>query len=172
MRYVLLAMCTVMMMGLAVGCGQPPSFLQCQDIVDCQGDTACVDGQCKGVYGREYKLTVQNAKIPEKNLEGQPWDIIGGLPDTYCEFDTKDGKANTSVQEDTLSPSWSTTRNVILIKDDPIQFRCFDSDPDGDDVMFSKQYTVSPQDIRNGTVTIRNDQGFTLNIKFQLNDAK
>lgn len=164
MRYVLLTASLLMVGALAVGCGQPPGLLQCKGIADCQNDTACIDGQCRGVYGREYNLTIQNASVPEKNQEGQPWDLIGGLPDTYCVFESKNGATNTSVKEDTLSPSWGMTRNIILIKDDPIQFRCYDSDTDGDDIMFSKQVNITAEDIRKGSMTLKSDQGFTLKI--------
>lgn len=162
----------LMLLGLGFGlvaCGQPPGVLQCTGIADCTADTACIDGQCKGVYGREYQLTFDSAKIPEKKANGNVWDTIGGLPDAYCEFRTKSTEGRTGVQQDTLNPSWDSTSKLTLLVDQTINFTCHDKDIDGSEKIFEKSYKITPTDVRNGTITLNGTRGFTLNLKIRHN---
>lgn len=155
-------------LGLAA-CGQPPEFLQCTGVADCAADTACIDGQCKGVYGREYRLTFDGAKIPEKKADGTVWDTVGGLPDAYCEFRTPNGSGQTDVAENTLSPNWDSTKMITLLVDQNVTFTCRDQDLQGDEKIFEKVVQITPEDVRNGSITLRNDRGFELMLKIRPN---
>ncbi|TNE51703.1 MAG: hypothetical protein EP343_03220 [Deltaproteobacteria bacterium] len=153
---------------LATGCGQPPQILQCTGLADCVGETACIQGTCKAVYGRTYNLTFVSATIPEKQKDGNLWDTIGGLPDPYCTLQASPGtNGQTNVEEDTLKPEWKDSVSLTLLAGQILNFNCYDQDLNGNQLMFSKGYKVTPEDVRSGSFSLSDSAGFSLRLQLK-----
>jgi hypothetical protein len=59
--------------------------------------------------GRQYRLTINSATVPQFDSTGSSWDGFGGAPDPQVDV-IVDGSVigSTGTRQDVFTPSWST----------------------------------------------------------------
>ncbi|MBM4355846.1 MAG: hypothetical protein FJ109_18990 [Deltaproteobacteria bacterium] len=105
----------------------------CEDSTDCSDESICYGspGKCTMAFGRSYSFTLADATI----LEGDPndgfsaWDVGGGMPDVFVEC-TAEGTLvfSSTVKNDTLSPMWWESFNMVVAKGQYFECTAYDND--------------------------------------------
>ena len=92
-------------------------------------------GTCQSPWGKKWIVTFIDAKVAEKNADGETWDAAGGLPDLFAVvkingtevFRTNSGKDSTSV-------TWNKSTTIeFSAKTDKIFYCLYDEDVVGGD---------------------------------------
>jgi hypothetical protein len=94
----------------------------------CEDDQFCRNEVCEDIWGRSFRFTINSASIDETGPTGEAWDPWGGLPDSYAEI-TWNGElvVETSVIDDTLSPTWGDSETQVLSSGGELCFSVYDS---------------------------------------------
>ncbi len=108
------------------GCGDGT----CENHGDCPSSEICVAEACVPAYGRDYRITIVDATLPETNASGDTWDFPGGLPDAYAVFADTDGSScRTTPVDNTLSPTWDHECRPFAVNESSRYFwNIFDAD--------------------------------------------
>jgi hypothetical protein len=102
---------------------------------DCPLSQVCIASECVPAYGRDYRITIVGADLPESTSGGASWDWPGGLPDAYATFSDTDGNScSTGFIDNTLSPTWNHVCPLFRINESSrYRWRIYDADDVSDD---------------------------------------
>ena len=101
----------------------------CKAHGDCDSDLVCVDSKCATPYARRWRLTVESARLSDRDSAGDPWDGDGSGPDPYVVV-AVDGQTLLRTQEraDTFAPAWNESVAFVLNRDTQVQLTLWDAD--------------------------------------------
>ena len=101
----------------------------CKAHADCEDDLVCVKDECGTPYARRWRLTVESARLSDRDSAGDPWDGDGSGPDPYVVVSV-DGQTLLRTQEraDTLAPAWNESITFVLGSNTQVQLTLLDAD--------------------------------------------
>ena len=106
----------------------------CSTHSDCTGDgMICYQGSCQTPWGKKWKLTFTEAKVMEKNKEGEAWDAFGGLPDLVAIARVNGNEVfRTNTVSDSTTAEWNKSTTIDFeASTDVIKYHLFDEDAFG-----------------------------------------
>jgi hypothetical protein len=93
------------------GGGDGDGDAECDYSSDCAWDEFCYDGDCEGVLGRRYDVTIISASVPSDG----DYDSFGGAPDLTVVFGTSTNDAcQTTTVDDVFSATWNQACDFVL----------------------------------------------------------
>lgn len=110
---------------------------------NCTGNQICVTnnendpGRCEGAFGRLYSIGLGSVIIPERNAEGDCWDIGCGAPDPFIAV-FLDGEVvlRTSTSSDVFQvQSISETASFLLRENSTVDIILYDEDLSSNDTI-------------------------------------
>lgn len=106
----------------------------CSTHDDCMNDgMICYQGSCQSPWNKKWKLTFTQAKVTEKNKNGEAWDAFGGLPDLIA-IARVNGKEvfRTNEVSDSTTAVWNKSTTIdFSASTDIIRYHLFDADAFG-----------------------------------------
>jgi len=92
-------------------------------------------GSCQSPWGKKWIVTFIDAKVSEKNAEGETWDASGGLPDLFAVVKINGTEVfRTNTGEDSTSATWNKSSTIeFSAKTDKITYCLYDEDIVGGD---------------------------------------
>lgn len=134
----------------------------------CAGDTICLNGTCVAAFGRAYRIIAVSATVPQRDPNGEAWDVPGGLPDPYAVIMLNGSSLGQTVTAaDTLTPAWNQGTNPVAIPaGSTVRVDVFDEDVAADDdIMACQAAPVTADQLHAGSATCSNAFG-TVTIGF------
>lgn len=115
--------------------GDCPTTACTADPATCAGDTICVGGSCVAAFGRAYRIVAVSATVPQRDPNGESWDVPGGLPDPYAVISLNGTTLGTTTAvQDTLTPAWNQgTQPTAIPAGSTIRVDLYDEDIAADD---------------------------------------
>lgn len=76
-------------------------------LTGCQRGFQCSNSRCTLDPTAQWVLTVTSGSVLDRKPSGDAWDPFGGLPDPFVCLTINGVRSCTSVQTDTVAPSWN-----------------------------------------------------------------
>jgi len=78
----------------------------CKKHSDCDTDLVCASSKCSTPYARNWRLTIENARISSTDSSGSSWDGDGSAPDAYVTVNQEATELlRTQTKDNTLTPT-------------------------------------------------------------------
>ena len=92
-------------------------------------------GSCQSPWGKKWIVTFIDAKVAEKDADGEAWDALGGLPDLFAVVKINGKEVfRTSEGSDSTSATWDEDSTIeFSAKTDKITYCLYDGDAVGGD---------------------------------------
>jgi hypothetical protein len=105
------------------------------DPASCAGETICVGGTCVPAFGRAYRIVAISATVPQRDPNGEAWDVPGGLPDPYAVISLNGTALGMTVTaQDTLNAAWNQgTAPTVIPAGSTVRVDVYDEDIADDD---------------------------------------
>ncbi len=108
----------------SLGCAACTASGQCDAQSVCGGN-----GKCTTAFGHTYTIKILSGNMPLTDSTGSAWDAFGGAPDPFVNIEVNDTiVATTTSQQDTFTPVWGESFDVVLQQTDVLSLAVWDED--------------------------------------------
>jgi len=128
----------------AKACGSDGSSCQ-----PCIAGTSCEAAGCIPEADALWDIVVYDGQVAVVDLDGDPWDAFGGVPDPYVTIEAAGASGESEVQSDTFFPEW----NEVVVEGvstaqlmGPVEIAVVDSDIGFDTTMATCETSFADED--------------------------
>lgn len=75
-----------------------------------------------------YRITIKNAQLSPRKMDGRSWDIFGGAPDPFAVIQLGHHQIKTPHRPNTIHPEWNYSKELYLYGNERFTFSVYDRD--------------------------------------------